>query len=121
MNFLARLFKREPPPDFTFIWNGLKPRVTHLSEPAVRLSKTTTPTHCWIGGQPYAGSPEFDWPTSDGEPMTFLAQLDLSEVAAAHHFAWLPPVGHLAFFYDTKKMPCGFDPKDRGKWQVLYM
>lgn len=52
--------------------------------------------------------------------MAFLAQLDLSEISSAHKYDWLEDKGLLLFFYDVIEMPWGFDPKDRGKWSILF-
>ena len=52
--------------------------------------------------------------------MAFLAQLDLAEIATALQFDWLASQGRLLFFYDVEQEPWGYDPEDRGKWQVIY-
>ena len=64
--------------------------------------------------------PGFTWPTWKGKPLSFLAQLDLPEVASAGGQSWLPPVGKLYFFYDQDQSTWGFDPADRGSWRVIY-
>jgi len=61
-----------------------------------------------------------EWPTRNGEPLSFLAQLDLTEVRQADGPDWLPPDGDLLFFYDVEHEPWGFDPADRGGWRVIY-
>jgi uncharacterized protein YwqG len=73
-----------------------------------------------FGGKPMLDSSDFSWPHSNGKPLSFLAQLDLTEIASANKFDWLPSTGSLLFFYDVEEMPWGFDPKDRGKWKVIY-
>lgn len=65
-------------------------------------------------------SADFVWPTSGSKPLSFIAQLDLAELAAACRFPWLPAEGSIAFFYDVEHMPWGFDPKHRGGWHVTY-
>ena len=57
---------------------------------------------------------------ANGKPMAFLAQLDLVEISRVHKYDWLGSEGLLLFFYDVAEMPWGFDPKDRGKWSVIY-
>src|SRR5580704_2249847 len=65
--------------------------------------------------------PGVDWPmTDDGFPMSFLAQINLAHAARYDVNKELPPSGLLSFFFDTQRMPWGFDPSDRGKWVVLY-
>src|SRR5262245_46541774 len=53
----------------------------------------------WFGGHPRLGS--HAWPRSkSGKPMTFVAQIDLSELAARAGGTSLPTQGALAFFID---------------------
>jgi hypothetical protein len=74
-----------------------------------------------LGASRFGGSPDvpevFLWPTRDGEPLTFLAQLDLTEVQAPD----LPATGWLLFFYDVARSPWGFDPRDAGGSRVVFM
>lgn len=53
--------------------------------------------------------------------LTFLASLDLEEVAASGAITWLPTTGKLLFFYDTDSQPWGFDPADQGGWSVIHV
>lgn len=75
--------------------------------------------HCnsKIGGMPDGLSVE--WPTFKDTPLSFLAQLDLSEIRQANGPDWLSSVGSLFFFYDAEHQPRGFDPADRGGWSVI--
>ncbi|MCH6259491.1 DUF1963 domain-containing protein, partial [Puniceicoccaceae bacterium K14] len=59
------------------------------------------------------------WPTWNGKPQSFLAQLDLSEISQADS-SFLPSTGYLYFFYDQEQGVWGFDPQDIGGWKVLY-
>ena len=120
MSFFSKLFKRQPSTDLRVVWDDVKPRVAGLAQPAIRLTKTASPTRSWFGGRPLVNAADFVWPESDGKPMAFLGQLDLAELTASHRFPWLPAVGSAVFFYDVEQMPWGFDPKDKGKWRVLY-
>ncbi len=108
-------------PNYDEIWEKLKPRVAHLSAPAVRLIKTEDTTGSWLGGRPKADSADFPWPRYQDKPLAFLAQLDLKELAAAHRFDWLPADGCLLFFYEMEAMTWGFDPKDKGSCHVVYV
>jgi uncharacterized protein YwqG len=73
-----------------------------------------------LGGRPRLGARE-EWPEAEGTPLSFIAEIDL---AAAAQFlqpdSSLPQRGYLEFFYDTEQQPWGFDPADRGGWQVRY-
>lgn len=94
--------------------------VKPYSIPALMLRKTDASTQSYLGGDPYL-PPDATWPSKDGNDLTFLASLDLEEVAATGAISWLPKQGKLLFFYDADNQPWGFDPKDRGGWSVLYI
>lgn len=63
----------------------------------------------------------FEWPRYNGHPLSFVAQLDLSDLAGLPSVLPLPNEGFLVFFYDTKEYAWGFDPKDRGSAAVRYL
>lgn len=122
MKFFKKLFgKKEETEsiDLKEIQQQLAERTRHLKKPAIRLEKTQRVRKSKFGGKPVAGS-GFEWPMSNGKPMAFLAQIDLSEMSSAYSCDWLSKEGLLLFFYDLNEMAWGFDPKDRGKWCVLY-
>ena len=99
---------------------GLINKVSGLTRPAVHLLNTSNKTNSKFGGKPKVDGSDFVWPQSGERLMTFLAQLDLNEIAEQLEFEWLPKNGSLLFFYDIIEMPWGYDPKDRGKWKVFY-
>lgn len=72
-----------------------------------------------IGGLPDL-PPEITWPVWHGRPLSFLAQLELSDLNAFACFRLLPSTGYLWFFYDAEQRTWGFDPKDGGSWAVVY-
>lgn len=82
-----------------------------------------------FGGKPYL--PEgFVWPYYEGadfeenlkkRPLSFLAQINLAELADHDQDAQLPPKGMLYFFYELCTMRWGFDPKDKGCARVFYI
>jgi hypothetical protein len=88
---------------------ALAPKVNHLRAPALQLRKTTTRSISKFGGNPLVEEDNFLWPENDGNPMTFLAQFDLAEIASKFNFEWLPQNGVLLFFYDTHTMPWGYE------------
>ena len=59
-------------------------------------------------------------PERPSEPLAFLAQIDLSELAAHDHGLPLPEQGHLYFFADTEILPRGPDPSNAGAGRILY-
>ncbi len=64
---------------------------------------------------------DLTWPCSaSGAPLSFLAQLDLSELLATCAGGIFGGEGLLSFFYDADQQPWGFDPKDREGWKVFY-
>lgn len=54
-------------------------------------------TRSFLGGSPDLPV-DFSWPTHMGAPLTFVAQLDLSELNHSGDLSWLPPTGRLLFF-----------------------
>ncbi len=77
-----------------------------------------------IGGRPDVPS-DFVWPTYEGSsydvelkcrPLSFLAQINLRDVAAWDEEHLLPTEGILSFFYELETMQWGFDPKDEGSF-----
>jgi uncharacterized protein YwqG len=78
-----------------------------------------------IGGKPYLPS-DFVWPVyqnpNDGEtrPLSFLCQINLSDVRPYDIEHMLPETGMLSFFYECEAFCWGFDPKDHGCARVFY-
>ena len=101
---------------FEEILSDVKPH----SSPALMLSKTDASSKSYLGGDPYL-PPDVKWPSRNGKVLTFLASLDLEEIAATRVIPWLPKKGKLLFFYDAEDQPWGFDPKDRGGWDVIHV
>jgi uncharacterized protein YwqG len=77
-----------------------------------------------IGSSRIGGTPDLPdtilWPQSDGKSLSFIAQINLTEIAEAWPQALLPSSGILYFFYDAEQSIWGFDPNDKGKWGVYY-
>ncbi|WP_194542324.1 YwqG family protein [Paenibacillus sp. JZ16] len=93
--------------------------IEHMRQ-GIRLSKKgvedyARPCHSRIGGDPDLPE-EIEWPlTSDGTPMTFLAQLQLRDVAAHDATASLPLSGMLYFFIGVD------EPAYNIEHRVLYL
>lgn len=76
-----------------------------------------------LGGKPYLPV-DFDWPcfSDEGEeaPLSFLCQINLTDVKSYDQDGLLPPKGMLYFFYDCEAFRWGFDPEDKGSARVIY-
>src|SRR5262249_29064737 len=70
----------------------------------------------YLGGTPDA-PPEFTWPTHQGSPLAFIAQIDLAELPDFPARARLPAGGRLWFFYEAWSLP---DDPEPGTAVVLY-
>jgi uncharacterized protein YwqG len=105
--------------------NRISDMVVELSKPCVKL--ITTPMDeedlkkgaTKIGGLPDMPD-SMDWPKNNDFPLSFVAQINLSEVAGVLRTELLPKTGWLYFFYDTEEFPWGFSPEDKGGWRTLY-
>lgn len=117
LDFLKR-GRSDRPAGRTF--EEILPDVQPHSISALMLRKSSGASKSYLGGDPYL-PPGVDWPSKDGHKLTFLASLDLGEVAVAGPVSWLPTSGKLLFFYDADNQPWGFDPADRGGWSVLHV
>ena len=93
---------------------------SRLATPALHIVRSRDVGNSRIGGLPQVWE-GFVWPTWKGRSLSFLAQLDLREVAGAGVPDWLPTEGILYFFYDQEQSTWGFDPVDRGSWRVFYV
>jgi uncharacterized protein YwqG len=71
-----------------------------------------------LGGYPDM-PPRAQWPAHNGEPLAFVAQINLAELSAFPCSNILPPTGWLYFFYDREHMPDGTNASRRG-WKVLH-
>lgn len=78
-----------------------------------------------VGASRIGGVPDLPegiaWPAVDDEPLVFLAQFDLSQVADYDKDSLLPAEGFLYFFYgDMEGSVWGFDPDDKDHWRVIF-
>ncbi|HEX9012990.1 MAG TPA: YwqG family protein, partial [Anaerolineaceae bacterium] len=98
--------------------------VMRFAQPSVRAADQPAP----IGGLPVGAShlgglPDLpagtEWPSYQGKPMSFVAQINLADAAPADAAQLLPSAGMLWFFYDAAQQTYGDDPDSRGGWQVI--
>ena len=73
-----------------------------------------------IGGTPHLAA-DVPWPDAEGEPLSFVADVDLAAATALLGESTLPPSGRLEFFYDPEQTAWGSDPADRPKWRVIWV
>jgi hypothetical protein len=90
--------------------------------PAVRLTTRKVDTvpagASRLGGRPDLPD-DIPWPSRDGRPLAFLAQIDVGDVARVLPDGPLA-AGHLWFFYDAKEEPWGYDASHAGGSRVLF-
>ncbi|MDQ3928497.1 MAG: YwqG family protein, partial [Chloroflexota bacterium] len=77
-----------------------------------------------IGTSKLGGLPDLpedaEWPEWNGEPLAFIAQINLEEAAPYDLEHLLPMTGMLYFFYDARLETWGDRSEDRGGARVLY-
>lgn len=118
MSWFGRLFGGDkPPPRLPGVESPIIVAMRAEAQPCVSLEPSAEPTGCFCGGAPDAALSQ-PWPQWQGDPLAFLAQIDLAAVTAAGGPDWLPADGVLLFFYGPDER-WGFDPADRGAWVVM--
>lgn len=94
-----------------------------LLRPGLAL-RTEIATTYEIGGSRLGGQPDlpprFSWPSWQGKPQAFLAQIDLAELPSFPDRDLLPTSGRLYFFYDADRECWGHDQAHRGSAAVIY-
>ena len=120
MSFWKSLFGRSTPTPGED--KGIDEHLDYLNTlrvPAIALSKSDGEVFSRIGGLPTLPE-DVKWPEWEGLPLAFLCQLDLSEIPEQCVRNGLPASGILYFFYNQEMEMWGFDPEDKGSWQVIY-
>jgi uncharacterized protein YwqG len=92
--------------------------------PSIRFTVQAAPADLPSGVSKLGGlpdlSPALDWPAWQGQPLAFLAQLNLGELQRFPAAGPLPREGLLSFFYHPEQITWGDNPADLGSWRVLY-
>jgi len=95
--------------------DAVEPCVSIQTEP---VADDTIP----VGASKFGGQPDvpkdFEWPHWNGKALSFLGQINLANIARYSCSTVLAPAGLLSFFYDPEQSTWGFDPEDRGSWDV---
>lgn len=85
----------------------------------LHLIPTANDVFTKIGGQPKANS-QFKWPSWQGKSLSFVMQINFSEVNLNGKIPNLPNSGLLYVFYVGDQSTWGLDQKDAGSWKILY-
>ncbi len=104
---------------------GRGPELLALVRPCIQLTVSRTDeSQLALGAARFGGSPDLPagtpWPAWRDGRLAFIAQLNLTELASFEATKVLPSSGYLYFFYHAEQRTWGFDPNDRGSWQVFY-
>lgn len=112
----------------------LKEKLISIAKNEIRISykkpnSPLLPSSSKIGGNP-AVPQNFIWPQYTGlvygekesksRPLSFMAQINLKDIAELDEDNLLPKSGILSFFYELETMTWGFDPMDKGSARVFY-
>jgi uncharacterized protein YwqG len=98
--------------------------LVEMARPSVRLvADSAAPVidrSSRLGGSPDL-PPSMEWPGKESSPLSFIAQVNLADVAPYESEGLLPPDGLLSFFYDAVTQDAwGFDPADHDSAAVVY-
>ncbi len=103
-------------------WDFFK---SHLRNEILTTPKTVNEDELRLGQSKIGGQPDLpkniEWFKEDnGKRLSFIAQINLSEVTEFDNSNSLPSQGILYFFYSAKADAWGFDIKDKDKFKVFY-
>lgn len=93
--------------------------MTRNATPALTTEPAGVKVSSWLGGDPEL-PPAVPWPEHAGQPMSFVAQLDLAEVRDAGGPEWLPAAGALSFFFALDEAPYGERLDGATTWCVIH-
>jgi uncharacterized protein YwqG len=102
-----------------------KDELAKLVRPAVLLHSTPTSQENLPVGTSRLGGipdlpPEIAWPTWQGKPQSFIAQINLSELPDFSDRNLLPKKGFLFFFYDSAQSTSGMYKSEQSSFAVFY-
>lgn len=117
IDLMRRLWQKAPPTKFS-------QTVLGLARPAVNVvAKRTAEAKIPLGASKFGGGPDLppgaNWPGYRGAPLSFLAQINLAELAPSPACHELPASGMLSVFchYDPDG---GNDDFPKGSWNLLH-
>lgn len=96
-----------------------------LLEPSIRLhAHAAREDDIAIGVSKIGGTPDLPvgaaWPEWNDVPMSFLAQIQLHDIAPLDTQGFLPHDGLLSFFCDAEDSVTGLDSSEGESWRVLF-
>ncbi|MBT9394633.1 DUF1963 domain-containing protein [Hymenobacter sp. NST-14] len=98
-----------------------------ITRPTIRLHLAPDTTELSSTGSSHTGGspdlpPHHTWPTEPqtGKPLSFIAQINLQEVAPFDEQGLLPKTGILYFFYSAEQEAWGYDIQDAGMFSVQF-
>lgn len=97
----------------------------HLKTEILIIPKSTNEADLKLGQSKIGGQPDLpkkiEWFKEDnGKHLSFIAQINLAEVASFDNSKQLPQQGILYFFYSAEQEAWGFDIKDKDKFKVFF-
>ncbi len=103
----------------------IMPHLETLISNSIRMiSKSIAESEVAVGASKIGGAPDLPddviWPLMGDVPLSFLAQINLSDVQPFDTDKLLPSSGMLYFFYDANQQTYGSDPADRAGRNVIY-
>ncbi|MCE9564399.1 MAG: DUF1963 domain-containing protein [Planctomycetes bacterium] len=116
IDLMRRLWSKTTTPFASTVLNLAKPALCVIS---TKAAEAKIP----VGASKFGGGPDLPpnakWPVFRGNPLSFLAQFNLAELAASPACRELPAMGMLSIFahYDEDE---GNDDFPKGSWKLLY-
>ena len=104
-------------------WDSDPEEVIELLNPSVGIKVLDTMEFAPLGHSKFGGKPDLPfekrWPTFSGIPMSFIAQINLSEVSVLGREYDVPKHGWLYFFMYINDEDYHF-PEETGEYRILY-
>jgi len=104
-----------------------KQKIIELAEPCIRIctlpydKKNIKPGMSYFGGLPDLPD-DIPWPErAPGEPLSFLGQINLEDVAKFECANMLPESGLLQFYYHSDQDASGWSLKHKKYWKTVYI
>ncbi len=94
-------------------------RLSYLLDRDPKDPASVLPFVSRFGGKPDLPI-EYSWPIWKGRPLSFIAQINLTELPEIPDRNFLPRSGLLYFFYDAEREAIGYELDERGSYAVLY-